>query len=146
MSFSITPDIIERKISSRQSIPRIEYITARNGSIFVTTKATAVVEKDADDRKYSSELVSELKRKDPIFKKRLKQMELYKKSGRAPFFDLVAEARVERTKFSKSSLDRQRRELVEMSCVSLPRENSHYIYQNKLQEQIALFIKNTKSG
>jgi hypothetical protein len=93
-------------------------------------------------RNYSSNAIEELKGKDPILKKRLWQMEIFKKSGRVPYFDEKVEPSL---RFTKSALTRQRKALTDVSKASLsslPKEPYHYVQQLKLQHQIDIFVKN----
>lgn len=92
---------------------------------------------------YTSDDILELKKKDPVLIKRLKQMETFKRSGRAPYFEDHADS--EKLVFSKASLNRQRRELCAESkstMMMIPKENNYnYMYQIRLKNQIDLFIQ-----
>lgn len=104
--------------------------------------------KDEDGSKliYTDETIEDLKKKDPVLIKRLKQMEIFKRSGRAPYFDEHRDELKPPPKviFSKASLIRQKSELCEetrRSAMIIPHENYEYVYQVRLKPQIDLFIQ-----
>lgn len=134
-----TPSFLERRKSSK-----------RSQSIIGLTRSIVLDEYLENDdlfdknnpRNYSSNAIEELKGKDPVFKKRLWQMEIFKKSGRVPYFDEKVEPSL---RFTKSALTRQRKALTDVSKASLsslPKEPDHYVQQLKLQHQIDFFVKN----
>jgi hypothetical protein len=90
-------------------------------------------------RARSSETIEKLKTKDPVFARQIKKFETYKQAGRVPQF---SDLNVKLNKnFPKSLINRQRKELIEITKLNLQkRENHKYTSQKSLQEQISLFI------
>lgn len=106
---------------------------------------TSTRENDEDRPLYTNDTIEDLKKKDPVLIKRLKQMEVFKRSGRAPYFDEHHdELKPPKVIFSKASLTRQKSELCEetrRSAMLIPHENYDTIYQVRLKPQIDLFIQ-----
>lgn len=107
---------------------------------------TFIKDEDGSNRVvYTNDTIEDLKKKDPVLIKRLKQMEIFKRSGRAPYFDEHRdELKPPKVIFSKASLIRQKSELCEetrRSAMMVPHENYDYVYQARLKPQIDLFIQ-----
>lgn len=148
----LDPKNFERLKISRRSISNFEFFS-RDNSYFVNdedenlrqtnNKSAIQVEK----RLISPEWVKELKQKDPVFAKRLRQFELFKKSGRAPYFEDNEKIKQWQSQFPKSIINRQRKELVEItrSSMMLRRNTYSYMNQKTLHQQISEFVKNQSS-
>lgn len=90
-----------------------------------------------------------LKEKDPIFRRRSQQLQLFKLQGKAPKYETLDIALLHK-KISKNYIEKRKKELIEEaskvdenSNVVGQRHNPYdYLNQHKLRSQIEFFVKN----